>query len=103
MLSRAVRRIRPSPLFRRHLFDPSTVQRVSEDVDVCIVGAGPAGLSAAIRLKQLEQQTGKECRVVVLEKGPEVGACSQPALSSFSLARPRLPYSLRRSHRTSSP
>jgi len=38
-------------------------------VDVCIVGAGPAGLSAAIRIKQLNE----ELRVVVLEKGPEVG------------------------------
>lgn len=59
---------------RRELFDPATVERISEDVDVCIVGAGPAGLSAAIRLKQLEQEKGKEFRVVLLEKGAEVGA-----------------------------
>jgi electron-transferring-flavoprotein dehydrogenase len=38
------------------------------------LGGGPAGLSAAIRLKQLEAETGKEVRVVVLEKGGEVGA-----------------------------
>lgn len=49
------------------------VERAEDDVDVCIVGAGPAGLSAAIRLKQLEQEKGNEIRVVVLEKGPEVG------------------------------
>lgn len=49
------------------------VERAEDDVDVCIVGGGPAGLSAAIRLKQLEQETGKEIRVVVLEKGGEVG------------------------------
>lgn len=42
-------------------------------MDVCIVGGGPAGLSAAIRLKQLEQEKGREVRVVVLEKGGEVG------------------------------
>ncbi|KAF8839455.1 hypothetical protein BDN67DRAFT_953472 [Paxillus ammoniavirescens] len=59
---------------RRELFDPAAVERISEEVDVCIVGAGPAGLSAAIRLKQLEQERGKEFRVVVLEKGAELGS-----------------------------
>lgn len=61
-------------LREREKFDPSSVERVSEEVDVCIVGAGPAGLSAAIRLKQLEQEHGREIRVVVLEKASEVGA-----------------------------
>ena len=42
--------------------------------DVLIVGAGPAGLAAAIRLKQLASETGKEISVCVLEKGAEVGA-----------------------------
>ena len=50
------------------------VERESMDFDVVIVGAGPAGLSAAIRLKQLAAETGKEISVVVLEKGSEVGA-----------------------------
>src|SRR6476646_5460522 len=44
------------------------------ELDVVIVGAGPAGLAAAIRLKQLAAETGKEISVVVLEKGSEVGA-----------------------------
>ncbi|MFM0161150.1 MULTISPECIES: electron transfer flavoprotein-ubiquinone oxidoreductase [Paraburkholderia] len=42
--------------------------------DVVIVGGGPAGLSAAIRLKQLAQEKGAEIGVCVLEKGSEVGA-----------------------------
>jgi len=42
--------------------------------DVVIVGAGPAGLSAAIRLKQLATEAGSELSVCVLEKGSEVGA-----------------------------
>lgn len=55
-------------------FDLSTVERVSDQVDVCIVGGGPAGLSAAIRLMQLAKEAGnEEFRVVVLEKGGEVG------------------------------
>lgn len=50
------------------------VERESMDFDVVIVGAGPAGLAAAIRIKQLAVETGKDVSVVVLEKGSEVGA-----------------------------
>lgn len=48
----------------------TTIERESMEFDIVIVGAGPAGLSAAIRLKQIDP----DLNVVVLEKGSEVGA-----------------------------
>jgi len=48
--------------------------REAMDFDVVIVGAGPAGLSAAIRLKQKAAAAGSDISVVVVEKGSEVGA-----------------------------
>ncbi|KAI5298753.1 hypothetical protein KEM56_003793, partial [Ascosphaera pollenicola] len=55
-------------------FDPAAVEREADDVDVCIVGGGPAGLAAAIKLKQRANEAGNEdLRVLLLEKGGEIG------------------------------
>jgi len=49
-------------------------EREKLEVDVAVVGAGPAGLSAALRLGQLAAEAGKEPNIVVLEKGMAVGS-----------------------------
>lgn len=50
------------------------MERFVDETDLLIVGGGPAGLSAAIRAKQLATEHGKELRVCVVEKASEIGA-----------------------------
>lgn len=49
------------------------MERYEDVADVVIVGGGPAGLSAAIKLKKLATDNNKELRVCVVEKASEVG------------------------------
>ncbi|XP_076802854.1 electron transfer flavoprotein-ubiquinone oxidoreductase, mitochondrial-like [Clavelina lepadiformis] len=60
------------------------MERYADEADVVIVGGGPAGMSCAIRLKQLAKENGKDIRVCLFEKAPELGghtlsgACLEP-------------------------
>ncbi|XP_047027604.1 electron transfer flavoprotein-ubiquinone oxidoreductase, mitochondrial isoform X1 [Helicoverpa zea] len=61
-----------------------SMERVAEETDILIIGGGPAGMSAAIRARQIAEEKGAEVRVTLLEKAAEVGghilsgACVDP-------------------------
>ncbi|KAF8420655.1 hypothetical protein EV426DRAFT_634003 [Tirmania nivea] len=74
------RQLHTTPILRRPASEAEAhsllaSDREADEVDVCIIGGGPAGLSTAIRLKQLANKAGNEdFRVLLLEKGGDMGA-----------------------------
>lgn len=62
------------------------MSREADESDVVIVGGGPAGLAAAIRLKQLAGESGQELRVCVVEKAAEIGKKMSAACKKMSAA-----------------
>jgi heterodisulfide reductase subunit A-like polyferredoxin len=59
--------------FRRFYSEFIDLKRSIDQTDVLVIGGGPSGLATAIRLKQLAALKAENIRVVLLEKGPEIG------------------------------
>uniref|UniRef100_T1IPK2 Electron transfer flavoprotein-ubiquinone oxidoreductase n=1 Tax=Strigamia maritima TaxID=126957 RepID=T1IPK2_STRMM len=76
--------LRPKGALRTFMNRKVDMKRTVDETDVLIVGGGPAGMSAAIRLKQLAAEKNKELKVTLVEKSAEVGghilsgACIEP-------------------------
>lgn len=56
------------------------MERFSDETDLLIIGGGPAGLSAAIRFKQL---AGEDLKVTLVEKASEIGNCVLKRIKTF--------------------
>ncbi|KAF8170006.1 hypothetical protein K438DRAFT_1854626 [Mycena galopus ATCC 62051] len=70
-------------------YDPTSEPREEETVDACIVGGGPAGLSAAVRLEQLELEPRNEVHIVVFGRGHQALCPGRaPPRLAYDVSRP---------------